>query len=109
MSGRWEAEGELVTEQAPRTQEKLEKPRFFRVLLHNDHYTTREFVVEVLQLYFHKSEAEATQIMLQVHHQGMGVAGVYTHEVAETKIRQVELLAREYEYPLRLSMEPHDE
>ncbi len=75
------------------------------MLLHNDDYTTREFVVEVLKTVFHKSESDAVQIMLHVHYNGVGVAGVYTREIAETKIRTVEHLARQYEFPLRLSME----
>jgi ATP-dependent Clp protease adaptor protein ClpS len=76
--------------------------------LHNDNYTTREFVVAVLQEVFRKSESDAVQIMLHVHHHGIGVAGVYTYEVAETKIRTVEALARQNEFPLRLSMEPEE-
>ena len=77
----------------------------FKVLLHNDDYTTMEFVVHVLQSVFNHEEALATQIMLHVHSKGIGVAGVYPHEVAETKIEQVHALAREYEFPLRCSME----
>jgi ATP-dependent Clp protease adaptor protein ClpS len=78
------------------------------VLLHNDNYTTREFVVAVLREVFHRTENDAVRIMLHVHHHGIGVAGVYTYEVAETKIRTVEALARQHEYPLRLSMEPEE-
>ena len=100
-------EGGVVTE--TRTEKKLKKPPLFRVLLHNDHYTTREFVVDVLRGVFHHSETEAIRIMLHVHHNGIGVAGIYPFEVAETKIRTVEALAREREFPLRLSMEPEDE
>nr|MBK7065769.1 ATP-dependent Clp protease adaptor ClpS [Deltaproteobacteria bacterium] len=74
----------------------------WKVLLHNDHYTTREFVVAVLVDVFHKSETEAVQIMLHVHTKGVGVAGVYTHDVAQTKIDKVHRLARAYEYPLLL-------
>ena len=77
----------------------------YKVLLHNDDYTTMEFVVFVLQGIFHHSEAEAMQIMLHVHKQGIGVAGVYTHEVAESRVAQVEALAREHEFPLRCSLE----
>lgn len=91
------------------TQEKrLKKPPLYKVLLHNDNYTTREFVIAVLREVFHKSEADAVQIMLHVHYNGIGVAGVYTHDVARTKVSLVEKLAREHEYPLRLSMEPED-
>ena len=91
-----------------KSEKKLKKPRMYKVLLHNDDYTTREFVVEVLKGVFHKSETDAVQIMLHVHNNGVGVAGVFTYEVAETKIRTVEHLARRYEYPLRLSMEPEE-
>jgi ATP-dependent Clp protease adaptor protein ClpS len=95
-----------VTETKP--EKKLAKPRLYRVILHNDNYTTRDFVVAVLREVFHKSESDAVAIMLRVHIQGAGVAGVYTHEVAETKVRTVEMLAKEHEFPLRLSVEPEE-
>jgi ATP-dependent Clp protease adaptor protein ClpS len=88
-----------------RTEKKLKPPPLYRVLLHNDDYTTMEFVVQVLQSVFDHPEAEATQIMLHVHRKGIGVAGVYPHEIAETKIEQVHSLAKANEYPLRCSME----
>jgi ATP-dependent Clp protease adaptor protein ClpS len=88
-----------------RTKTRLKKPRMYKVLLHNDDYTTMEFVVFVLQGIFHHSESDAMQIMLHVHKHGTGVAGVYTREVAETRIAQVEALARKHEYPLRCSMD----
>jgi ATP-dependent Clp protease adaptor protein ClpS len=94
---------EVVTR--TRTQKKVKQPPLYRVLLHNDDYTTMEFVVHVLQSIFHHDEAEATQIMLHVHRKGIGVAGVYTKEVAETKVEQVHDLARSHEYPLRCSLE----
>jgi ATP-dependent Clp protease adaptor protein ClpS len=94
-------EGVGVKERA-RTQ----KPPLYKVLLHNDDYTTKEFVVMVLQAVFHKSEVDANQIMLHVHENGVGVAGVYPYEVAETKIARTLGLAKRYEYPLQLSMEP---
>src|SRR5688572_23085384 len=94
----------VVTEVVP--EKKLKRPTLYKVLLHNDNYTTREFVVDVLRSVFHKSESDAVQIMLHVHCNGIGVAGVYTFEVAETKIRVVEAAARENGFPLRLSMEP---
>jgi ATP-dependent Clp protease adaptor protein ClpS len=87
------------------TEKKLEPPPMYKVLLHNDDYTTMEFVVRVLQSVFHRSHAEATQIMLHVHKNGLGVAGVYTHEVAETKVAIVDAMARQHEYPLRCTME----
>lgn len=92
-----------AVETRPKTQ--LKKPRMYKVLLHNDDYTTMEFVVFVLQGIFHHSESEAMQIMLHVHKHGVGVAGVFTHEIAETRIAQVEALARKHEYPLRCSMD----
>ena len=84
-------------------------PRSWRVLLHNDDYTTQEFVVWVLESIFAKSVAEATTIMLHVHHAGVGVAGIYTREVAETKVAATERLAEQHEFPLRVSMEPEPE
>ena len=92
---------EVVTE----TKKKLKKPPLYKVLLHNDDYTTKEFVVEILQYVFHKEQTEAVQIMLHVHKKGIGVAGVYTYEVAETKVALVESLARQHEYPLMCTME----
>jgi len=83
----------------------IEEPRQFKVLLHNDDYTTMDFVVKVLATVFHKNETEATRIMLAVHNQGVGVCGVYTAEVAETKVSLVRLLARRDGYPLKCSME----
>lgn len=82
------------------------KPPMYKVLLHNDDYTTKEFVVMVLQAIFHRSEADANRIMLHVHENGVGVAGVYSYEAAETKIAKTQSLAARYEYPLQLSMEP---
>jgi len=107
----WEEEDEgggagTVTE--TRTKPKVAKPRLFKVLMHNDDYTTRDFVVWVLQSVFHKSEGDAVRIMLHVHQTGIGVAGLYTREVAETKVAKTERLAREHEYPLRVTMEPED-
>ncbi len=86
-------------------EEDVREPRQFKVLLHNDDYTTMEFVVHVLVNVFHKNENEATQIMLNVHNQGVGVCGTYTAEVAELKVSLVHRLAKENGYPLRCSME----
>ncbi len=91
----------LVTE----SEKKLKPPAMYKVLLHNDDYTSMEFVVHVLESVFHRSNAEAIQIMLHVHRNGIGVAGVYTHEVAETKIAVVEAMARQHEYPLKCTIE----
>lgn len=85
---------------------KTERVRPYKVLLHNEDYTTMEFVVLILMKFFHKSETEATHIMLSVHHKGQGVAGIYTKDVAETKVVQVQDFAKENGMPLRLSAEP---
>ncbi len=85
---------------------KLAEPRKFKVLLHNDDYTTMEFVIEVLTTFFHKSAAEAQRIMLKVHQDGVGVAGVYSFEIAETKAAQVEEAARSRGFPLKCTIEP---
>ena len=90
---------------ATKPQEKLQKPPLYRVLLHNDDYTTMEFVVWVLMTVFHHDETAAAKIMLHVHKNGLGVAGVYIREIAETRVARVEVLARSHEYPLRCSME----
>lgn len=91
----------VVTE----TEKTLKPPPMFKVLLHNDDYTTMEFVVQILQAVFHRSHTEATQIMLHVHRNGVGVAGVYTYEVAETKVAVVDAMARRHEFPLKCTME----
>ena len=80
-------------------------PRRFRVLLHNDDYTTFDFVIMILQTIFYHSDATARQIVLAVHHEGIGLAGVYSREIAEAKCAKVHALAREHEYPLRCSLE----
>ena len=92
-----------------RTERKTAKPRMYRVLIHNDDYTPMEFVVRLLQVVFHRNESEATVIMLHIHNHGVGVAGVYTHEIAETKVAQVHMLARQQDCPLVASMEPEEE
>jgi ATP-dependent Clp protease adaptor protein ClpS len=85
---------------------KVQRPPLYKVLLHNDDYTTKEFVVMVLQSIFGLGEVDANQVMLHVHLNGVGVAGVYPHEIAETKVAKTLQLARRYEYPLQLTMEP---
>ena len=97
----FEFDHEVVTE----TEKKLKRPPLYKVLLHNDDYTTKEFVVQILQYVFHKEPTEAVQIMLHVHKKGIGVAGVYPYELAETKVALVESLARQHEYPLKCTME----
>lgn len=87
-------------------REKTKRPRRYQVVFHNDDYTTMEFVVHVLMKFFHKSETEATQIMLQVHHQGYGIVGVYTRDVAESKAAQVVAYAKENGHPLKCTAEP---
>ena len=87
------------------TDEELELPPMYKVLLHNDDYTTMEFVVEVLRSVFHKSPAEATRIMLLVHQSGIGVCGVFTADIAETKVQIVQHLAKKSGFPLQCSME----
>jgi ATP-dependent Clp protease adaptor protein ClpS len=91
----------LVTEEKTR----LNKPPLYKVLLHNDDYTTMEFVVFVLRTVFQRSEADAVRIMLSVHNQGVGVAGVYTYEIAESKVATVTEMARENDFPLLTSLE----
>jgi ATP-dependent Clp protease adaptor protein ClpS len=97
----------VITEE--RSKEKLQRPKLYKVLLHNDHYTTREFVVAVLIGIFNKTESDAVAIMMHVHQKGLGVAGVYPFDVAQTKVDKVHRLAREHEYPLLLTMEPEDD
>jgi ATP-dependent Clp protease adaptor protein ClpS len=92
---------EVVTE----TEKKLKRPSLYKVLLHNDDYTTKEFVVQILQCVFHKEQTEAVQIMLHIHKTGLGVVGIYTYELAETKVKLVDSLARQYEFPLKCTME----
>jgi ATP-dependent Clp protease adaptor protein ClpS len=92
-----------------RTEQQLQQPRMWRVLLHNDDYTTQDFVVWVLESVFHKSRADAFAIMMSVHQSGLGVAGVFTHEVAETRLKATLRLAEQHEFPLLVTMEPETE
>jgi ATP-dependent Clp protease adaptor protein ClpS len=94
--------GEQVLE---RTRQKTKEPERFRVLLLNDDYTTMDFVVEILESIFNKPPAEAFRIMMQVHTQGKGLCGVYTFEIAETKVATVEERARDNGFPLKAIME----
>ena len=83
----------------------VDEPSMYKVILHNDDYTTMEFVVEILMLVFSKSPEDAVRIMLNVHHKGIGVCGVYTYEVSETKVNTVLSLARQHGFPLKCTME----
>lgn len=85
---------------------RLQEPPKFAVVLHNDDYTTMEFVIEVLVRFFRKSGEEAMKVMLSVHHNGSGVAGIYPAEIAETKVSQVTDYARAQGYPLKVTAEP---
>jgi len=98
-------QGDTVTERRTKEQVKTRKPPLYKCILLNDDYTPMEFVVEILKSVFHKSQADATRIMLHVHQNGMGVAGVFPYEIAETKVRTVEDLAQENQYPLKCVME----
>ena len=88
-----------------RTRTKTKKPSMYKVLLLNDDYTPMEFVVHVLQRFFSKNAEDATKIMLHVHQNGVGICGVFTYEVAETKVSQVMDLARQHDHPLQCTME----
>ena len=102
--GGWEKEGDSSV--ATEKKQKLKKPQLYKVLLHNDDYTTMEFVVMVLLDVFHHDEPNAVQIMLHVHKNGIGIAGLFSFEIAETKVRKVTEFARQHEFPLRCTMEP---
>jgi ATP-dependent Clp protease adaptor protein ClpS len=95
-------DGELLED----ADQELKEPSMYKVVLHNDDYTTKEFVVEVLRTVFHKPAVEATKIMMDVHKKGRGVVGVYTWDIAQTKVAQVHQMAKEREFPLKCSVEP---
>ncbi|MGQ0677045.1 MAG: ATP-dependent Clp protease adapter ClpS [Rhodospirillales bacterium] len=88
-----------------KSKPKTKKPSMYKVLMLNDDYTPMEFVVHILERFFHKTRDEATRIMLHVHRRGVGVCGVYTYEVAETKVTQVMDFARRHQHPLQCTME----
>ena len=98
-------DGEGKTGLVTKTRPKTKKPSLYKVLLLNDDYTPMEFVVHVLERFFHKNRDEATKIMFHVHQKGVGVCGVFTYEVAETKVAQVMDLARQNQHPLQCRME----
>ena len=86
-------------------KEEIKEPSLYKVLLHNDDYTTMDFVVMILETVFKKDTTEATRIMLNVHNQGVGIAGIYIREIGETKIGVVHEMARKNQYPLKCSLE----
>jgi ATP-dependent Clp protease adaptor protein ClpS len=90
----------------PRTHLRLSPPVLWKVVLHNDDYTTQEFVVWILQSVFRKPEAEAVRVMLEVHRKGKGLAGIYPFDVADTKAAQVKAMAEAKEFPLLCTLEP---
>ncbi|HWP93998.1 MAG TPA: ATP-dependent Clp protease adapter ClpS [Thermodesulfobacteriota bacterium] len=94
-------EGELLTEE----RVKLKRPDMYRIVLLNDDYTPRDFVVWVLMRVFYKSKEESTRIMLEAHTTGKSIVGVYTYDIAKTKVMQVETLADQYEHPLKCILE----
>jgi len=96
---------ELDDEVASKTEEEVTEPPLYRVLLHNDNYTTMEFVVEVLIYVFNKSVEQATRIMLNVHHNGIGMCGIFPFDIAESKVDAVGTLARDRGFPLKCTME----
>ncbi len=96
-----EIEEEIISE----TRDEIDEPPMYKVLLHNDDYTTMEFVVEILILVFRRSPEDAVEIMLNVHHKGVGVCGVYTYEISETKVNNVHALAKQHGFPLKCTME----
>jgi ATP-dependent Clp protease adaptor protein ClpS len=109
MAQRWDFGFEQDEEFAVEERRKTRRPRRWKVLLHNDDFTSMEFVVHILITHFHKEAAEATHIMLQVHRKGVGVAGVYSREVAETKVAEATDEARANGMPLKLTAEPAEE
>ena len=99
------AAGNDKTDLVTKTRPKTKRPSLYKVLLLNDDYTPMEFVIFVLEQFFAKSREEATRITLHVHHKGVGVCGVFTYEVAETKVAQVMDFARQHQHPLQCTME----
>jgi ATP-dependent Clp protease adaptor protein ClpS len=96
---------EIEDEVDSEIRDEVREPPMYRVLLHNDDYTTMDFVVEILMLVFNKSSEEAVNIMLNIHRKGIGLCGVYTYEVSETKVETVHAIAREHGFPLKCTME----
>lgn len=97
--------GEGKTGIITKTRPKTQRPSLYKVLILNDDYTPMEFVVHVLERFFNKGREDATRIMLHVHHKGVGICGVFTYEVAETKVTQVMDFSRQHQHPLQCTME----
>ena len=98
-------ESGILSETGTKTDQEIWEPKMCRVILHNDDYTTMDFVIDVLISVFHKPAAEAMQIMLDVHKKGKGICGVYTYDIAATKVAHVHELAMRREFPLKCSLE----
>lgn len=105
MRGMGERKNERQGGVLEKARDQTRRPELYRVLLHNDDYTSMDFVIDILESVFSKSPAEAHRVMMHVHQNGIGVAGVYTHEVAETHVAEVHARAGEAGYPLRASLE----
>ena len=88
-----------------KTKQKTKKPSMYKVVMLNDDYTPMEFVVEMLQVYFSKTQEQATEIMLHIHQRGLGICGLYTYEIAESKATQVLEKARKNQHPLQIKLE----
>ena len=101
----WADSGNTEGQTREKVRREVKEPEMFKVVLHNDDYTTKLFVIEILQVVFHKPIPEATRIMLHVHRNGRGVVGVYTFDVARTKASHVHQLAKDREFPLRCTIE----
>ncbi len=97
---------DIIVKTKKKVEKKTEEPPMYRVIFYNDDFTPKAFVVEILVQVFHKSTAEATELMWRVHQGNRGVAGIYPREVAETKVAAVTALARENGFPLKMSIEP---
>ena len=98
-------ESGILSETGTKTDQEIWEPKMYRVILHNDDYSTMDFVIEVLISIFHKPAADATRIMLDVHKKGKGICGVYTYDIAATRVARVHQLAKKREFPLKCSLE----
>ncbi len=98
-------DGDTGTGLAVKAKPKTKKPSLYKVLMLNDDYTPMDFVIHSLERFFRKNREEATRIMLQIHHRGVGICGVFTYEVAETKVTQVMDFARQHQHPLQCTLE----